>query len=79
MCIVTDADALMNDSNNSFDARPIAVFDSGVGGISVLKHIHHLLPNEHLIYVADSLNAPYGNKSTSEIKTRCFTIADFLI
>ena len=79
MCIVTDADALMNDSNNSFDARPIAVFDSGVGGISVLKHIHHLLPNEHLIYVADSLNAPYGNKSTSEIKTRCFTIADFLL
>jgi len=79
MCIVTDADALMNDSTNSFDARPIAVFDSGVGGISVLKHIHHLLPNEHLIYVADSLNAPYGNKSTSEIKTRCFTIADFLI
>jgi len=79
MTIVTDADALMNDSTNSFDARPIAVFDSGVGGISVLKHIHHLLPNEHLLYVADSLNAPYGNKSASEIQTRCFAISNFLI
>ncbi|MDP1657729.1 MAG: glutamate racemase [Methylotenera sp.] len=59
--------------------KPIAVFDSGVGGISVLKHIHALLPNEQLIYVADSKYAPYGNKAPEEIQARCFEIADFLI
>jgi glutamate racemase len=59
--------------------RPIAVFDSGVGGISVLKHIHALLPNEPLLYVADSKYAPYGNKTPLEIQSRCIEIADFLI
>ncbi len=59
--------------------RPIAVFDSGVGGISVLQHIHALMPNEQLLYVADSKYAPYGNKSAEEIRARCFEIADFLI
>lgn len=55
------------------------MFDSGVGGISVLKHIHALLPNEQLLYVADSKHAPYGNKSQSQIQARCYEIADFLI
>lgn len=59
--------------------KPIAVFDSGVGGISVLKHIHALLPNEQLLYVADSKYAPYGNKTAAEIQARCFEIAEFLI
>lgn len=59
--------------------RPVAVFDSGVGGISVLQHIHALLPNEHLLYVADSKYAPYGNKSAAEIQARCIDITDFLI
>lgn len=53
--------------------------DSGVGGISVLKHIHALLPHEDLMYVADSKYAPYGNKTADEITSRCFEIADFLI
>ena len=79
MSIVTDAGLVMNAHPNLTDARPIAVFDSGVGGISVLKHIHSLLPNEHLLYVADSIHAPYGNKSANEIQARCFAIADFLI
>ncbi|MGB4810926.1 MAG: glutamate racemase [Methylophilaceae bacterium] len=57
----------------------IGVFDSGVGGISVLQHIHALLPHENLIYVADSKNAPYGNKTPAEITQRCFALADFLI
>ena len=61
------------------DNRPIGVFDSGVGGISVLKHVHTLLPHEDLLYVADSLHAPYGNKSREEITARCIEIADFLI
>ena len=59
--------------------NPIGVFDSGVGGISVLKHIHALLPHENLIYVADSANAPYGNKTPEFIQQRTLTIADFLI
>jgi len=61
------------------DERPIAVFDSGVGGISVLKHIHALLPYEPLLYVADSKYAPYGSKTPAQIQARCFEIADFLI
>jgi glutamate racemase len=69
----------MNALNTTSMQRPIAVFDSGVGGISVLKHIHDLLPAESLIYVADSKYAPYGNKSPAEIQARCFEIADFLI
>ena len=83
MCIVTDDDLAMSaiptNTNENAAKNPIAVFDSGVGGISVLKHIHDLLPNEQLIYVADSKYAPYGNKSTEEIQARCFEIADFLI
>lgn len=59
--------------------NPIGVFDSGVGGISVLKHIHALLPHESLLYVADSKYAPYGNRAPAEIIARCFEIADFLI
>ncbi len=58
---------------------PIGVFDSGVGGISVLKHIHTLLPHENLLYVADSKYAPYGGRTPAEITARCFEIADFLI
>ena len=59
--------------------QPIGIFDSGVGGISVLKHIHALLPAEHLLYFADSLHAPYGNKTPEFIGERAFAITDFLI
>jgi glutamate racemase len=60
-------------------SRPIGVMDSGVGGISVLKHIHALLPHEDLMYVADSKYAPYGNKTAEEITNRCMIVADYLI
>ncbi len=46
---------------------PIGIFDSGVGGSSIWQEIHKLLPFEHTIYLADSKNAPYGNKSADEI------------
>ena len=52
----------MNYNNN-----PIGVFDSGLGGISVLKELHALMPNENFIYYGDSKNAPYGTKSDDEI------------
>lgn len=47
--------------------QPIGVFDSGVGGTSIWKELHALLPHENTIYLADSKNAPYGNKSKNEI------------
>ena len=47
--------------------QPIGIFDSGIGGTSIFKEIHALLPNENCIYLADSKNAPYGNKSKEEI------------
>ena len=47
--------------------KPIGIFDSGIGGTSIFKEIHTLLPNENCIYLADSKNAPYGNKSKEEI------------
>lgn len=60
-------------------AAPIGVFDSGVGGISVLKHIRELMPQENLIYVADSKNAPYGNQTPDFIQERSFQLAEFLL
>jgi glutamate racemase len=59
--------------------KPIGIFDSGVGGISVLKHIHSLLPHEDLIYLADSKYAPYGNKTAEEITQRCLILCDDLL
>jgi glutamate racemase len=49
------------------NAQPIGIFDSGVGGTSIWKEIHALLPHEHTIYLADSKNAPYGQKTSEEI------------
>ncbi len=53
--------------------------DSGVGGLTVLKHLTRQLPHEHFIYFADSAYAPYGNQSAVKIQQRCFSIADTLI
>jgi len=47
--------------------NPIGLFDSGIGGTSIWNEIHQLLPNENTIYLADSKNAPYGQKSKEEI------------
>ena len=46
---------------------PIGIFDSGVGGLSVLREIRRLLPNENLIYIADQAHVPYGNRSREEV------------
>jgi glutamate racemase len=60
-------------------ARPIGVFDSGIGGVSVLLEIQRQLPAEDLIYVADSAYAPYGDKPVDEIQERAFRIVEFLL
>jgi glutamate racemase len=59
-------------------AGAIGVFDSGVGGLSVLRHIREVLPNERLIYVADSGHVPYGEKSKAYIEERSLLISRFL-
>ena len=58
---------------------PIGVFDSGVGGLSVLRHIHAQLPHEHLLYFADSGFAPYGDKPEHVVAERSLAIAAFLV
>ncbi|WP_369959924.1 glutamate racemase [Pseudomonas benzenivorans] len=61
------------------NSAPIGVFDSGVGGLSVLGEIRALLPAESLLYVADSGHVPYGEKSAEFISERCHTLAGFLL
>ncbi len=57
----------------------IGVFDSGVGGLSVLREIRRELPHEPVLYIADSAFAPYGDKSADFVTTRTHALADFLI
>ena len=57
---------------------PIGVFDSGVGGLSVLREIRHELPAEDLIYVADSGYAPYGDRPEDYVRGRAIAIMEFL-
>lgn len=56
----------------------IAVFDSGVGGISVLRHLRRLMPGERYLYYGDSANAPYGSRSTREVRDLTFAAAEKL-
>ncbi len=60
-------------------SRPIGVFDSGVGGISVLKEAVKGLPNEDFIYYGDSKNAPYGEKSVDEVRKLTFNVIEKLL
>ncbi len=57
----------------------IAVFDSGVGGISVLKELKKRMPDEDFLYFGDSANAPYGDKSTQAVRQLCLDRAKTLI
>lgn len=58
---------------------PIGIFDSGIGGLSVLRHVRALLPAEQLVYFADSGFSPYGEKPESVIVERVLAIAAFLM
>ncbi len=59
--------------------NPIGIFDSGVGGTSIWKEIHQLLPYENTIYLADSKNAPYGQKSKDEIINLSIKNTEYLL
>ena len=69
-----------NDTGEIMNTRQdyIAVFDSGVGGISVLRHLRRLLPGERFLYFGDSANAPYGSRSTEEVKALTLAAAEKL-
>lgn len=58
---------------------PIAVFDSGMGGISVLREMTKLMPNEDFIYYGDSKHAPYGTKTLEEVRTLTIEHITYLI
>lgn len=58
---------------------PIGFFDSGLGGLSILKKTIELLPGEDYIFYADNLNAPYGPKDVEELKKLSFNIMDYFI
>ena len=61
------------------DSRPIGVFDSGLGGLTVVKSIKALLPSESIIYFGDTARVPYGNKSRELIKEYSSEITEFLV
>ena len=64
----------MNNKN-----KAIGVFDSGLGGVSVLKELVQAMPNEKFLYYGDSANAPYGIKTKEEITERCVDIIEFFL
>jgi glutamate racemase len=66
-----------NGSSNS--SGSIGIFDSGIGGLSILQHVQALLPQHHLLYFADSSFAPYGEKPEQVIVERALQIAEFLL
>ncbi|MGM9589671.1 MAG: glutamate racemase [Faecousia sp.] len=57
----------------------IAVFDSGLGGISVLRHLRRLMPGERYLYFGDSANAPYGARPTAEVRALTLAAAERLL
>src|SRR3989338_4643893 len=61
------------------DKGPIGVFDSGVGGLSVLKELVKLMPRENYIFVADQFNVPYGEKTKAELEKITLNICKFLV
>ncbi len=61
------------------DSRPIGLFDSGVGGLSVLRELRAMLPAENYIYYADQAHLPYGEKSSEMIRRYALEITQFLL
>ena len=62
----------------TFNSSPIALIDSGIGGLSLLKELIKKYPNENYIYLADNLNMPYGNKSKKWIIKRINELTEYL-
>ncbi len=58
--------------------KPIGVFDSGIGGLTILRALHRALPHEHFIYFGDTANVPYGGKSKAAVTRLSLAVAQFL-
>ncbi len=61
------------------DNRPIGVFDSGIGGVTVLEELVNKFPSEDFIYIGDTANLPYGTKTSEELKKLVSNIANYLV
>lgn len=61
------------------DKRAIGIFDSGIGGLPIAQKVRELLPNENLLYVADTQFAPYGEKSEDEVLARAQAVVEFML
>ncbi|MCU0416171.1 MAG: glutamate racemase [Cytophagaceae bacterium] len=59
--------------------RPIGIFDSGIGGLTVAKAVAELLPKERIVYFGDTAHLPYGDKSTAAIQSYAIKISDVLL
>lgn len=66
----------MNNKQNNYSS-PIGVYDSGSGGLSVLKELKRILPNESFIYFGDTKRMPYGDKTPSQLMSFCINILDY--
>jgi glutamate racemase len=73
------ATSILKSKRQTANADPIGIFDSGVGGLSITQCIEQQLPHENLLYVADTLHAPYGEKSTEFIQQRVHEVAQWFI
>ncbi|WP_061158484.1 glutamate racemase [Caballeronia temeraria] len=71
--------SMPNERAASAASAPVGIFDSGLGGLSVLRAVRAILPHERLIYVADSLHAPYGERDDDFIVDRTMAIGEWLV
>ena len=77
-CTLFIYNAGINPMNNHLSENLVGIFDSGIGGLSVLHEIHDMLPFQPLFYIADQVHVPYGKRQMSEIRDFSFAITDFL-
>ncbi|PJJ61102.1 glutamate racemase [Hymenobacter chitinivorans] len=66
-------------SSSDLSSRPIGVFDSGIGGLTVARAVNRVLPHEQLVYFGDTAHLPYGDKSTAAIQAYSIKICDLLL
>ena len=75
---MTFVPAFANYYNNTMSKQPIGVFDSGIGGLTILRALRKALPHENFIYFGDTANVPYGGKSKSAVTRLALAVAHFL-
>lgn len=66
-------------SNGNLSSRPVGVFDSGLGGLTLVRQIKRMLPNENVIYLGDTARVPYGTRSKDAVRKFSLQDADFLV